>query len=73
MLLCKQGTLHPQVEEVSSSVVWFVIGISCNQDSFSTYLIIALRATVLPRDFSYISISLELNACVAWNRLSFAS
>lgn len=25
MLLCKQGTLHQQVEEVSSSVVWFVI------------------------------------------------
>lgn len=25
MLLCKQGTLHEQVEEVSSSVVRFVI------------------------------------------------
>ena len=28
MLLCEQGTLHQQVEEISSSVVWFVIEIN---------------------------------------------
>ena len=34
MLLCEQGTLHQQVEEISSSVVWFVIEITAIDSHF---------------------------------------
>lgn len=41
MLLCEQGTLHQQVEEVSSSVLWFIIEITAMETT-------SLRTSGLP-------------------------